>query len=59
MNNRDRHAADDLVHEVINKVKSGRISKSEGQEEVRATLRRFGYDSETIKYALTEYHIYS
>ena len=57
MKNKD--AIDDLVQETLNKVREGRISREEGREELRATLRRFKYDSKTVNYALTEYDIYS
>ena len=55
----DKKGIDDLVHETIRKVRDGIISREEGREEIKATLRRYKYDAAAIKYALTEYKIYS
>lgn len=54
----NKAAIDDLVRETLDKVRAGRISKEDGREELKATLRRFKYDAKTINYALTEYNIY-
>lgn len=54
----NRKAIDDLVQETLKKTKEGRISREEGKEELKATLRRFKCDAKTIDYAITEYDIY-
>lgn len=56
---KNKAAIDDLVRETVNKVREGRISREEGREELKATLRRFKYDAKSLNYALTEYDIYS
>lgn len=53
---KNKAAIDDLVQETLNKVRDGRISREDGREEIRATLRRFKYDAKTINYALSEYN---
>lgn len=58
MNNKDKKAVDDLVRETLQKVRSGRISREEGREEIELTLRRHRYDADVVEYALKEYHIY-
>lgn len=58
MKPKDKRAADDLVRDVLKKVRNGLIDREEGQDEIKATLKRFNYGSDVIEYALSEFRIH-
>lgn len=58
MDSKNKKMADELVCETLKKVRKGWISREEGREEIKATLRRFNYDEDVIEYAIKIYRIH-